>query len=188
MENFGDFGNLVLEEYPVSDYGSPFDAMEAVLADALFVSQVAYIQEAVSNGNTINPIAYFYLFDHTPSYGTNRAGAFHGSELPFVFGFRNGLRHFTEEEQALSNNMTMFWTNFAHTGNPNPASELDLWPMYTAQATTRIVLNTGDATYITDYHPSQCTFWKQYYSKYYPNPSPVPFPFVSLDLTELFPG
>ena len=44
-------------------------------------------------------------------------GAFHGAEVPFVFGDQFELT--TEVERAASRAMGCWWTNFAATGNPN---------------------------------------------------------------------
>ena len=84
----------------------------------------------------------------------------------------------------LSKNMTTFWGNFAHHGNPNPTNEPDLWPLYDTKSTQRIVLNTGDASYLSQYHAQQSEFWKLYYEKYYPSPASISFPFVSLEPLE----
>merc|ERR1712048_734017 len=44
-------------------------------------------------------------------------GAFHGAEVPFVFGVPEELS--TDGERQLSKNMGCYWMNFATTGNPN---------------------------------------------------------------------
>lgn len=47
-------------------------------------------------------------------------GAFHGAEIPFVFGYPAELG--TEAEVKLSKTMGCYWSNFAHTGDPNKVS------------------------------------------------------------------
>lgn len=44
-------------------------------------------------------------------------GAFHGAEVPFVFGFPRELS--SDGERALSKAMGCYWVNFASTGDPN---------------------------------------------------------------------
>ena len=66
--------------------------------------------------------AYEYYFGHTPTASLNypllpTLGAFHGSEVPFVFGDRFELSN--DDERILSANMGCRWRNFVHTGNPN---------------------------------------------------------------------
>ena len=46
-------------------------------------------------------------------------GAFHGAEVPFVFGDTFELT--SDEEKALSKAMGCYWRSFAHTGDPNRA-------------------------------------------------------------------
>lgn len=65
---------------------------------------------------------YTYLFAHTPSFSENYEdlpylGAFHGAEVPFVFGDQFELK--TDGERSLSASMGCYWRNFVHTGNPN---------------------------------------------------------------------
>ena len=64
---------------------------------------------------------YTYLFAHTPSFSENYEdlpylGAFHGAEVPFVFGDQFELK--TDGERSLSASMGCYWRNFC-TGNPN---------------------------------------------------------------------
>ena len=47
-------------------------------------------------------------------------GAFHSSELWYVFGTLGRCwRPMQEEDYELSDRMVTYWTNFAKTGNPN---------------------------------------------------------------------
>ena len=79
---------------------------------------------------------WLYYFTHTPAVSLNMGdlkyyGAFHGAEVPFVFGFLKEVT--TPEEVKLSQAMGCYWTNFAETGNPNTGdcvNELKLikWP------------------------------------------------------------
>ena len=79
---------------------------------------------------------WLYYFTHTPAVSLNMGnlkyyGAFHGAEVPFVFGFLKEVT--TPEEVKLSRAMGCYWTNFAETGNPNTGdcvNELKLmeWP------------------------------------------------------------
>jgi para-nitrobenzyl esterase len=61
-------------------------------------------------------------------------GAFHASELPFVFGIRgqsNRIWGTTPYDEALTEAMNGAWARFAATGNPNGGT-LPLWPAYEA--------------------------------------------------------
>lgn len=57
----------------------------------------------------------------------NMKGAFHSSELWYVFGtLGNCWRPMEKEDYELSERMVSYWTNFAKTGNPN-GEDLPVW-------------------------------------------------------------
>ena len=57
----------------------------------------------------------------------NMKGAFHSSELWYVFGtLGNCWRPMEKEDYELSERMVSYWTNFAKTGNPN-REDLPVW-------------------------------------------------------------
>lgn len=69
--------------------------------------------------------AYVYNFDY--KLPGDNAGAFHSSDLWFVFGsLKHCWRPLSEAAYDLSRRMMTYWTNFARTGNPN-ASGLPEW-------------------------------------------------------------
>jgi para-nitrobenzyl esterase len=69
--------------------------------------------------------AYAYLFAR-PLPGDDN-GAWHSSDLWYVFhSFRHSWRPFTAGDEALSNKMVTYYTNFARYGNPN-GKEGGIW-------------------------------------------------------------
>lgn len=74
--------------------------------------------------------AYVYYFSHDLPGDDN--GAFHSSELWYMFGTLNRCwRPFTDRDISLSVKMLDYWTNFMKTGNPN-GPDLDEWRPFTA--------------------------------------------------------
>jgi len=79
--------------------------------------------------------AFLYYFDHHPEYpaGSPRAGfgAAHSDEMPLVFQQFGlpGRPQPNPQDQALSEMIVTYWTNFAKTGDPNGAG-LPKWPAY----------------------------------------------------------
>jgi para-nitrobenzyl esterase len=75
--------------------------------------------------------AYAYLFAR-PLPGDDN-GAWHSSDLWYVFhSFRRSWRPFTAGDEALSNKMVDYYTNFSKYGNPN-GKEDGLWTPYSAE-------------------------------------------------------
>jgi para-nitrobenzyl esterase len=87
--------------------------------------------------------AYGYYFDHAiPWPDKPQFGAFHTSEVPYVFGTLDKLkRPWTDVDRRLSATMMSYWTNFATTGDPN-GSGLPVWPAFSATRPT--LLRIGD--------------------------------------------
>jgi para-nitrobenzyl esterase len=92
--------------------------------------------------------AYGYFFAR-PLPG-DTSGAFHSSDLWYIFhSFRHSWRPFTAGDNALSERMVGFWTNFAKYGNPNGTGEA-LWTAYSPAAPKLMVLDVrGDTAACT---------------------------------------
>jgi para-nitrobenzyl esterase len=79
-------------------------------------------------------MSYQFQFSRVPS-GREAVGAAHGSELPYVFGTllaagraANAPKYGATDE-AVSEQIQQYWTNFAKTSNPN-AGSLAKWPKF----------------------------------------------------------
>jgi len=101
---------------------------------------------------SVSSKAYVYNFTHLPA-GWRQPGcfAFHGLELPYVFGHMEGVSTATlvylggmarcepmkdpmvgDEDRLVAKNTMKIWTQFAKTGNPSVSGLID-WPAYTAE-------------------------------------------------------
>jgi len=87
--------------------------------------------------------AYAYYFDRAiPWPERPEFGAFHTSEVPYVFGTLEKLkRPWTEVDRRVSETMMSYWTNFATTGDPNGGA-LPRWPAFTPQQP--VLLRVGE--------------------------------------------
>lgn len=135
--------NMAATAHPL--YGGWTDlAMGTYLAESMVEGNVA-IDQAANDMLAACPIGataallsshgqrvFIYRFDRTiQGKGESNLRAFHGLEIPYVFGAfqdRNwSWLRFTTADHNLSQNMQTYWTNFAKTGNPNSQS-LPNWP------------------------------------------------------------
>ena len=83
--------------------------------------------------------AYCYLFAR-PLPG-DEAGAFHSSELWYIFGtLDRAWRPFVEADHQLSTQMIDYWTNFAKHGDPN-GNSLPQWKPYTSRNSEFMIFN-----------------------------------------------
>lgn len=74
---------------------------------------------------------YLYQFTRVPF--ENVLGAFHGVEIPYVFGTADLFSSLGALEQTdfdLSDVIMGYWTRFAATGDPNGGTTYPVWPRY----------------------------------------------------------
>ena len=77
--------------------------------------------------------AYLYQFAHRPKTAKGRSlGAYHGADLAYIFGNLDASNGYDAADRALSETLMNYWTQFAHSGNPNAPGWV-VWPAYTTQ-------------------------------------------------------
>jgi para-nitrobenzyl esterase len=131
-KRYRDLADAYLALYPSSHVE---DSVLAASRDGLYgwtAERLAVKQTAIGQP------AFLYLFEHHyPAEDALNLPAFHGSELPYVFGLvgPNGWasRNWpkppnTPEEVALSDAIIGYWTSFARNGVPTAAGEPDWKP------------------------------------------------------------
>jgi para-nitrobenzyl esterase len=131
-KRYGDLAPEFLRLYPSSDIkGSMFAASR----DAIFGwSAERIVRDEAEAGVP----SYLYFFDHGyPAAQARGFHAFHGSEMPYVFGHvgegavlpPNWPLPEGPKENALSDAMMAYWTSFARTGVPKAEGQPD-WPIF----------------------------------------------------------
>jgi len=125
--------------------------------------------------------AYNYYFSKTPEYSVNTYptapwGAFHGSEVPFVWDSKFELTG--PAEIALSKKMVRYWSNFAKSGDPNlpkpsmALKKLPHWPKLETKDSDSIIrlatkkweaytsdFNLANISGIEGLRKKECDFW-----------------------------
>lgn len=141
---------MLFNLYPAADEAQVHAAATRLATDSIFITsarRLARFQAAV------NPKTFMYHFTHA----TGELGAFHGSEIPFVFA--------TDAGSGLAKIMSAAWVRFAATGDPN-------WPAYTAA--TDQYMEFGDTIKVgSDLHKKEIDALTALYESLHP-PSPKP--------------
>jgi para-nitrobenzyl esterase len=154
--------NLAKAQYPVAEYqGSYRKALVALTSDAKFVCTARASVRAADAGQD-EPV-YRYYFTHALDNSPQLAalGAWHGLELPFVFGHVNvGGYTPSQAELALSLAIGGYWARFAD-GDPNGMGAVS-WPLMNGDTDAYLGLDDPIAPGRGIRGP-QCDFWDTIY-------------------------
>ena len=137
-----DFIDAFGEAYP--DY-TPQDLLSA---DRLFRPKTILTADAIAQREA-STYVYMFLRKHPVSHG-----AVHGHELKFCFNSLDfkpyELASPDETDRRVAKEMSIRWSNFAKTGNPNsPLLEIE-WPTYSAENGQTLMI--GDSTVLRQNH------------------------------------
>ncbi|MGI4776533.1 MAG: carboxylesterase/lipase family protein [Janthinobacterium lividum] len=147
--------------YPLSTYGTPFEAASAALGDFGFACSGRNSNQALSQW--VPTYAYEFLDENASVLGSS-----HGSEIIYLMDVNsaagtgsNSGRGWagTGDSLALSRTMRKYWAQFARTGNPN-ATGIPTWTPYLS--VTDNVQYLTPPTPVQDMHTSTrhlCSFW-----------------------------
>jgi para-nitrobenzyl esterase len=158
---FGILATLVLRNYPVREYEEPWLAVADIMGDLIFSCPTRNILRKLSR---FNKNLYHYRFTFVPATQQQPPflGAFHGSELAYLFRF------FSSESPAavaVSDNITELWTTFAHSGIPS-CGDVQWKPFRPFSQDYLIIDNELSA----GQHPERkhCGFWDRTIKPFYP--------------------
>ena len=151
----------IVEEYPPpeGDIDSR-DTLIQLVTDFLFTCPSRNISRSLELHG--NQSVRRYVFDH--AYASRDWGNLwfcnghvcHGAELSLVF---YNLKNRTADEDKLSRRMLYYWTNFAHTSDPNngPNPDVPIWPINVDMSVK--YFQTPDDVITHDYRNEFCDFW-----------------------------
>lgn len=139
-QNYGEDADSYLALYPAT---SDEQAQESF--NASFSNRLAWGAEKLAEVHTRTGSrdAYLYLLSHEPpGRDQDRYGAFHSSDLVYVFSSLHAVdRPWQPADSALAEVVSSYWANFAATGDPN-GGDLPPWPAYDPEQ--RQAMELGD--------------------------------------------
>jgi para-nitrobenzyl esterase len=105
---------------------------------------------------------YLYYFTHVePGPEAQRYGAFHSSEIPYVFGTLDRAdRPYTGDDRRLSATIGAYWANWIKAGDPN-APGLPAWPRALPDAPRMLEIGTRIRTSIV-LPPAKMSLFEDY--------------------------
>lgn len=124
-KRFGALADRVLALYP---HGNDAEANRSgiqINRDRHVAGLILWAERRARDGVPV----YAYHFERTfPGSDPARFGAFHSSEIPYVFGaMKIADVSFTAKDRRISNEMQDRWLAFMRTGNPSPAGARTPW-------------------------------------------------------------
>jgi para-nitrobenzyl esterase len=126
---FRDRADEVLARFPVARDSEVKAALARLVGYSAFVAPSRRMARALA---AVGDQVYLYSFTHVREGAVAaRLGAFHGSEIPFVFGTlsRVARAESDDADRDLSRAMMGYWAQFAASGNPN-GGDAPVWPRY----------------------------------------------------------
>jgi para-nitrobenzyl esterase len=152
---FPGHGAAIAAQYPASSFGGSYGTTAAeALTDGWFVCPARRVARACA---TAGVGAFRYEFSHAINFLIQGLGAFHGSELLFVFGNSITGATLQANELPLSQEMMAYWGAMSANGDPNGGGQF-AWPKYDTTAEANIVLDLMLSTE-TALKKTQCDFW-----------------------------
>jgi para-nitrobenzyl esterase len=117
-KRFGDRADEFLKLYPAASESQIKSALRESARDGNVAALYLWAQVRARTSKT--PV-YEYLWNHAlPGPDAARYGAFHSSELPYVFNTLNmSDRPFTAQDHEIAEVMSSYWANFVTRGDPN---------------------------------------------------------------------
>ena len=161
-QRFGDLADAILKLYPFS---SDEQAGMAEKMSAREQGRVSMYLWAASRAKTAKTKAFTYYWTHAePGPDEKRYGAFHTSEVPYVFNtLSKSSRPWTAADRKIAETLGAYWANFAATGDPN-GKGLPLWPAFTVTVPQTMELGEKFGTHsVAD--TAKIDLFTQYFSR-----------------------
>ena len=158
---FGPMAAEFFELYPASTDNEAAKSYSAASRDNSRVSTYLWGTEWVRHAH--QPVFTYFWTHRPPGPDHDSRGAYHGSEIPYVFGNLYPPDHpWTDTDRKIADIMSSYWANYIATGNPNGPG-LPRWPAYDPASPTVMELGEHFAP-IPAASPQKLDFWKRFFA------------------------
>jgi para-nitrobenzyl esterase len=158
--HYRNLANQFLKLYPADSDAQAVSSFYAAYRDQAFGWQMRTWARLQSKTGR-QPVYLYYFTRVPPGPQSQRLGAFHASELAYVFGNFPWPFPWEDTDHKLADVISSYWVNFATTGNPN-GKNLPQWPAYSAQSDQAMEL--GDKVAVrTGTNKAGLDFFDTYY-------------------------
>lgn len=134
-QRYGAMADAFLVLYPAATDSDAAAAQNTSARDQARTSTHLWALNRLATGRSR---IFTYFFTHPlPGPDSGRYGAFHTSEVPYVFNTLNGPgRTYDAADRTLAGTISSYWVNFARTGDPNGTGLPEWQAVSAAQALT----------------------------------------------------
>ncbi len=131
QQRYGEHAEAFLSLYPANSDAEVATSQRVAERDQGVYSMALWAEQ---RANTAKTKSYLYYFAHAIPWPQHpEFGAFHTSEVPYVFHNLHLLdRPWTSTDQRLADIVSSYWVNFATKGDPN-GKGLPVWQAFTPQ-------------------------------------------------------
>jgi para-nitrobenzyl esterase len=128
-----------MDESVLDDEKDPLRRLDRLVSAEQFVCPSLALADYMA---TARQATYVYYFTRQrPGKAGMELGAYHGSEIPYIFDRHDEWLPTDETDREITDAMSRYWTAFARTGNPN-ADDLPRWPAW--QPGDQMTLDIGN--------------------------------------------
>jgi len=156
---FGPLSGEFLKLYPASTDQEAALANNAAVRDNSRVSTFLWATEWKRSAKS--PVFLYFWTHRPPGPDHDTRGAYHGSEISYVFNNLDADRPWTPEDRRIADTMASLWANFAANGSPN-GKGVPGWQPFDPESP--VVMELGDrfgTMPIAD--SARFEFWKKFF-------------------------
>jgi len=160
-KRFAGLTDKFLSLYPATTDDEAGIEENLAIHDQNIISKILWAEEF--KGGNDKPLYMYYWTHALPGLQTEKFGAFHTSDVPYVMkSLRTMDRPYTPEDWQVADMMSQYWANFARTGNPNGAG-LATWPEYRKTNLT-MQLDTSARPFVAGSSKEKIAFFREYFA------------------------